>query len=159
MVGLNYARNIGWHPLALIALLAAGIPAAALGALGGNDDSVEADRAQLRASGRLVASAAYIVHDLQASTGTLVHEYLSTDGVVFAITWSGPFKPDLRQVLGSYFEDFRQAPRTAEANSRRAHRIEHGELIVQSGGRPRAFFGRAWVPRLVPAGVNADELP
>lgn len=158
-MSLNYARNTGWLSLALIALLAAGTPAAALAALGGNDDSVEADRAQLRASGRLVASAAYSVHDLLASTGTLVHEYLSADGVVFAVTWSGPFKPDLQQVLGRYFEDFRQAPRTAEANSRRARRVEHGELIVQSGGRPRAFFGRAWVPRLVPAGVSVDELP
>jgi hypothetical protein len=32
------------------------------------------------------------------------------------------------------------------------------DLVVHSGGHPRAFLGQAYLPLVVPAGVTAEEL-
>ena len=45
----------------------------------------------------------YSVHDLQDNIGGQIKEYTNAKGVVFAVTWRGPFKPDLHQLLGDYF--------------------------------------------------------
>jgi hypothetical protein len=36
--------------------------------------------------------------------------------------------------------------------------IEQQGLVVQSGGRMRAFVGKAYVPQAVPQGVALDEI-
>ena len=52
------------------------------------------------------------------NTGTVVHEYLDSTGTVYAITWKGPFQPDLKTLLGRYF----QALSTASASGRKGCR-------------------------------------
>ena len=41
--------------------------------------------------------AAYDRHDITTREGATVHEYVSRDGIVFAVSWSGPTLPDLKQ--------------------------------------------------------------
>jgi hypothetical protein len=158
-MGALVLRVSAWLPSLACALLCGGSPGLALAALGGDDTSIEADRVQLRASGRLIAASAYSMHEMQTSSGTTVREYVANGGVVFAVTWLGPFKPDLRQLLGGYFATFRDAPRdTTRHHSNNTQLVGPDGLIVQTGGRQRAFFGKAYVPKLVPAGVLIDEL-
>ena len=52
---------------------------------------------------RVTSSDTYTVHEMRASTGTTVREYVSASGKVFGVAWEGPTLPDLRQVLGVYF--------------------------------------------------------
>src|ERR1700750_3357836 len=89
-------------------------PAAA--ALGEQDSSVAADEAHFRASARVTRTSAYTLHELQSESGTVVREYASPSGTVFAVSWQGPFLPDLKQLLGAYFDDFTRA---AKARRRR----------------------------------------
>jgi hypothetical protein len=106
---------------------------------------------------RVIEEVEYTVHELQSPTGTTVREFAALDGKVFGIAWHGPFIPNLRQLLGSYFETFRQA-----AQDQRLRRPGHGQLmvalhglVVESGGHMRAFVGRAYLPNRVP--VSAER--
>jgi hypothetical protein len=106
------------------------------------------------------SSARFESHVALSPEGTQVTEYSDANGTVFAVAWIGPFKPDLQLLFGRYFGAFRDAPRAATGSAARGmQRIENGGMVVLTGGRPRAFFGRAWVPALVPPGVNMLELP
>jgi uncharacterized protein (UPF0261 family) len=106
------------------------------------------------------AADAYTVHEIQAATGTVVREYLSPEGKVFALAWNGPRLPDLRQVLGSYFEQYRAAVQSQSGPrmARRPVMINQPGLVVQIGGHVGAFSGRAYVPEMLPSGVRAEEI-
>ena len=141
----------------VILMLALGLRAVAFAALGGDESSIQADRAQMHASLRTTQTAAYTVHELQAPTGHLVREYLSSSGTVFGVTWQGPWKPDLRQLLGSHFDELRQA--TPAVHVRRGPVvIRQSGLVFEMSGHVRAFAGRAYIPELLPAGVQADPI-
>ena len=137
-------------------------PANAGATLGGGSASLGVDRARMHARGTERVSGSipgtYTVHESSLPTGTLVRQYLSTAGVVFAVTWSGPFKPDLQQLLGAHFDTMlaRQAghvhagaPLVAQHNA---------DLVVESGGHMRGFVGRAYLPAALPPGVNVQDL-
>jgi hypothetical protein len=129
----------------------------AFAALGGDAASVQADQAQINASRRVSQSNGYAVHELQSPTGVVVREFVSSSGKVFAIAWRAPSIPDLRQLLGSYFDEFQKAA----ALSRRPHAplfVEHSGLVVQLGGHMRNFTGRAYLPDQVPSGVRAGDI-
>lgn len=125
-------------------------------ALGGDQSSIQADQAHMRAQRRVIQNAAYTVHEMQAESTTVVREFVSPDGKVFGISWQGPTRPDLQQVLGAYYSEFAQAvPR------RRVHgpvTIQTPNLVIQSGGHMRALVGRAYVPAMVPAGVRSEDI-
>jgi len=143
--------------LATVALMAAQTPA--LAALGGDAGSVQIDSVRLH--GQLISTSMlqYERHDITTAAGGAVHEYLSRSGRVFAVTWQGQMPPDLRQLFGSYFEPLRAAE---AAHSRPgAHRqvaIVQPDFVYQASGQLRAFRGRAYVPSLVPVGVDLSAL-
>jgi len=132
----------------------------AWGALGGDTVSILADQSALQGSRRTTATKAYTLHEIQAANGTVVREYQSTDGSVFAVTWHGQFRPDMRQVMGSYFDQYAQAMQ-ARSSTRRGRgpvTIEQPGLTVQLGGHMRALVGRAYVPEKLPQGMRAEDI-
>ena len=131
------------------------VPAAAT--LGEDVRSVAADQAQLEAALEITGAAKFSLHQLRLPSGTVVREYVSPSGMVFAVTWRGPVPPDLQQVLGRFFDDFAAAVRTQDAGSG-ARRVQAAGLVAQSGGHMRAFFGRAWLQPMLPRGVLAEEI-
>ena len=128
--------------------------------LGGDRASVDADQVHLQGTRTTKAVESYTVHEIQAANGVLVREYVSAEGKVFAIGWNGPWMPDLRQLLGGYFEQYRTAlqARSGPRVSRRPVAIEQPGLVVQVGGHLRAFAGRAYVADMLPSGVRAEEI-
>ena len=130
---------------------------AALAALGGDVASVGRDRVQMKAGLRSDPGGNYTIHELVTPTGTVVREYAATNGRIFAVTWSGPLMPDLRQLLGQYFAAY-----VADQGPQRGghgHRSMQGDgLVVQSSGHMRAFAGKAFLPAAIPAGVAIDAL-
>jgi Protein of unknown function (DUF2844) len=133
------------------------VGAAAHAALGDDVASVEADRVHMKASLRVVPATLFTVHEIAAPSGTVVKEFVSPAGKVFAVAWNGPFMPDLRQTLGRYFNVYQTGPRSRTMR-RRLVQVNASDLVVVSGGRPRAFVGQAYVPSLMPAGVTAEQI-
>jgi hypothetical protein len=142
----------------IVVLMLSAFPAWA--ALGGNVASVQADQIHMQGSLRTTATASYTVHEIQAASGTAVREYVSADGTVFAVAWQGAWPPDMRQLLGSYFDQYAQAAKTQKAArmGRRPLTIELPGLVVQTSGHPRSFMGRAYVPGMLPSGIRAEEI-
>ena len=139
-----------------IALLAAVVALPVHAALGGSEASVETDRQKIDGTQRVLQAAAYSVHEMQAPSGTVVREFVSPEGLVFGVAWQGPSMPDLRQVLGSYFDRYVNA--AAQRKARGPVMIEQPGLVVQSSGHMRAFTGRAYIPEALPPGVGVDSI-
>lgn len=114
----------------------------------------------MQATLQTTSSDSYTIHEMQTPTGIAVKEYASVAGKVFAVTWKGPMHPDLRQLLGPYFQQFVQAEQ-AERTQRHGHGpvlIQQAGLVVQVTGHMRSFAGRAYVPQMVPAGVQIGDI-
>lgn len=137
--------------------LAAVLPCTASATLGEPESSVQADGEILRGSIQALDRGSYRVHEIQLPSGTVVREYSGSDGSVFAVTWHGPFMPNLRQTLGRYFDEYSAAAKTTQPDRRHLH-IQLDDLVVQSEGHMRAFSGRAYLPHAMPAGVSAEDL-
>jgi hypothetical protein len=143
-----------------IVLLMLALPLPALAALGGDLASVHEDQARMKGTLKTTQATAYTIHEIQASAGTVVKEYVSPAGKVFAITWRGQFIPDMHQLLGTYFDQYAQAAK-AQRESHLGHRplnIQQPGLVFQNGGHMRSYLGRAYVPAMVPQGVSPDAL-
>jgi hypothetical protein len=141
-------------------LLMLALPIPALAALGGDVTSVQQDQAQLKTTLKTTETETYTTHELMAPGKTVIKEYVSPEGKVFAITWSGPFIPNMQQLLGTYFDRFAQVAK-AQREGHPGHRpvsIQQSDFVFQNGGHMRAYVGRAYVPAMVPQGVNIDAL-
>lgn len=138
-----------------VASILTGLPAGA--ELGGNVATIQADQEHMKGTRRVISNAAYSVHEIQASTGTMVREFVSPAGTVFAVAWQGPWTPDLRQLLGSYFDQYTQAVQNKRAR-RAPVSIQEDGLVVEAGGRMRSFSGRAYLPQMMPQGVTAQAI-
>jgi hypothetical protein len=74
-----------------------------------------------------------------------------------AVAWQGPFHPDYQKLLGTYFDQLQRA--TELRRARRAPlTIETPDFVFQSFGHSRALAGRAYIPRMLPAGVGVEEI-
>lgn len=137
-------------------VLALAFPASA--SLGDNVTTVQSDTAHMKGSVRSVAAPNYVTHEIQVPTGQLVREFVSTDGTVFGVAWDGPFQPDLQQLLGSYFEPMKQAVAAQQRHGHGPISIETSSFVFHSGGHARSFHGSAYVPAMVPQGVDVSEI-
>ena len=104
------------------------------------------------------------MHEITAPSGSVVREFVSPQGAVFGVAWEGQFLPDLQQLLGPYYQQAQQAAASQQEASTqpRARRapivIETPGLVVYQTGHPRSFHGQAYIPQLVPSGVQASEI-
>jgi len=150
-----YAKSFFWAAVLSATLLMMDSPA--LAGLGEDVSSVQADQAQMLGSLRSTQTQSYAVHEIQSATGTTVREYVS-GGKVFAVAWQGPWPPDMRQILASYFDQYQQAAQASSRAGRRPLVIEQPGLVVQSGGHMRSFAGRAYIPEMLPPGVSGEAI-
>lgn len=130
---------------------------AAYGVLGAGADSVPDDQALLQ--GRLESSnhTNYTIEHISTPSGTVVNEYVSAGGTVFALSWRGPRPPDLLHLMGTYFADYQ----AAAGQTHRQHgrlRVQTGTVVVETSGHMRDLRGRAFVPSLLPSGVTTDDI-
>lgn len=102
-----------------------------------------------------VAGTGYSVAERHLDTGTTVREYVDAGGTVFAVSWSGPYLPDLQQLLGQSFDALASAP---AGRSRTALAVDRADVVIRSTGRMGAFEGRAWLPPRLPSGFDPKEM-
>jgi len=128
--------------------------------LGEKADSVEKDRKAL--SGVKTTEKAsrtnYKIQEI-TSAATTLREFLTPDGVVFAVAWNGLAHPDLSTLLGRFDQEYKNAKKQLprkHGQSRSAVKGDH--VVVETWGHMRNLQGRAYVPALVPEEVNLDEI-
>ena len=155
-------------------LLLMGLPSIATATLGGPAASVAADAAQMNASEGVntarplpglpaqaaPASANFAVERMTTPEGTVVSEYIGQGGTVFAVTWRGPTPPDVATLLGTYFKQYSDAANAGAPGSFGLHvsSVHASDVTVDTAGNMALFWGRAYLPAALPAGVTLSEI-
>ena len=122
------------------------------------DASTNAVRAHVLAASTGAQSAGYTVNSTVLANGTTVREYVGADGQVFAVSWNGPFMPDLRTLLGDHFATLTsESARRPMAGHSQLY-IERPDVTIESTGHMRAYAGRAWIKARLPAGFNTQDI-
>lgn len=92
-------------------------------------------------------------------SGTIIQEYVTGNGTVFAVRWSGPYLPDLREILGRHFNTLlAQSKARSGKAGRSALLIQRDDLMLVSGGHMGSFEGKAWIPASLPSGFTPDDI-
>lgn len=142
-------------------ILAAGaIPARA--GLGGDAASVESDASSLagnmsQSPSTLDAdqSSSYSTTSFVTGKGVAVREYSARSGPVFGVAWEGRRPPDLSVLLGSYYSEYTAAAAAHHGPIGLHHSVVvTPNSIVYLGGHMGHLTGRAYVPGLIPSGVD-----
>ncbi len=106
------------------------------------------------------STASYTVRETTLGSGTVIREYVGTDGNVFGVAWQGPTRPDFTSLFGSYLASYKSGVEASHAahGLRAPIAIDSSSLVVRSGGHMGAFIGSAWLPQALPAGVTGDDI-
>ncbi len=129
-------------------------------ALGEKAASVATDQLRLKGQLRHSTGSGYSVDEITTPAGTLVKEFISPAGIVFAVSWRGPAMPNLAQTLGStYFDMLKTTQKSERGKLGRNHlQLRTPQLVIHAGGHMRLFYGVAYVPSLVPPNVSISNL-
>jgi hypothetical protein len=146
----------GWRAVAAALMLLPAFPAWAV--LGGDAASVLSDQARMRGTLRSVDHPAYVMHEITSPTGATVREFAAPGGEVFGVAWEGQFRPNLQQLLGPYYGQAQQAQAQQPRPRGAPVAIETPDLVLYETGHMRNFHGQAYLPQLVPQGVQASEI-
>jgi hypothetical protein len=151
------ANNVKKCVFPIVLLIAALSPRIAAAALGEPESSLQTEVARLHASITVSQHENYQLHELQLTSGTVVREFAGSDGKVFAVAWSGPTVPNLREILGQYFDSYMTAAKAPHSGHHHLQ-IRQNDLVVEAGGHMRSFSGVAYLPQAVPGGVSVGDL-
>ena len=104
------------------------------------------------------ASSGYEIEEIR-SDATTVREFISPEGVVFALAWNGLVHPNLTPLLGTYATDYQQALKdTPRTPGRKSLQVSSPRVVVEKWGHMRNLQGRAYAPDLLPPGVTIHEI-
>jgi hypothetical protein len=137
----------------LLMLVIGSVPAWA--ALGGDVSSVNSDAQVLGGQHKMLAKVGFSLHQITASDGSVVNEFVSPAGVVFGVSWQGHSLPNFSQLLGAHLADMQNGQRT-NLVPRRAVTIKSGDFVLTSIGHGRYFRGRAFVSSMIPANLTPE---
>lgn len=151
------SRRIGLWLGGACALLAAHVASPAHAGLGDEVAAVEKDRVSLQAKLRVSKHAQYDIHELALETGATVREFVGQDNKVFAVSWSGGWRPNLRDVLSTHYDRYIEGTR-GRRHARGPVRIDLPGMVVFMGGHLRHFFGYAYLTEQVPAGFLPEDV-
>jgi hypothetical protein len=157
MQSIRLSARHPWLGAVAALVLATGFSPTARAALGDDVSAVAADQARLGATLRVHRRATYAIHELCAAAGAKLREFVNDEGKVFAVAWSGGFRPNLRDVMGAHYDRF-IASRRGRRVARGIARIELPGMVVVMGGYLRTFFGHAVLTDLLPKGVAVEDL-
>jgi len=122
-------------------------------ALGDDVAAVAADQMRMEASLQIWRRGNYAIHELGVPTGGKIRHFVGDGGKVFAVSWSGGWRPNLRDIMGDHYDKFIAATRGKRV-ARGVARIELPGMVVVMGGHQRAFWGHVYLTDLLPAGFT-----
>ena len=144
--------------IALATVVAGSVTLPAFAGLGGDAASVDADVAKMKGQARATPVAGYTMSEITLPSGTVVHEFISAGGKVFAVSWRGVAIPDLSQTLGTYFAEYKAAATATPHASHHNLTVQQPDLVVRTGGHMRNWYGQAYVLSLLPPNFSLDEI-
>jgi hypothetical protein len=86
--------------------------------------------------------------------GVTVRQYANRAGRVFGVGWEGPLLPDFQRLLGPHYAAYAEAQ---QLQPRHIH-IQNNELVLDAGGMMRSFSGHAYLPKLLPPSLAAQDI-
>jgi hypothetical protein len=129
--------------------------------LGAMQDTIQADQIRFKGYRSRHIEWQMTTHEITLADGSGIREYVNAAGQVFAVSWRTRLKPNLQTLLGAQYAPLSDAaleqPKGV-ASMKRERSVRLTNLVVHQGGRINAFAGIAYVPALVPNGVDADAL-
>ena len=127
--------------------------------LGEGADSIANDGKALSAAKSATTTRAKYQIQVLTSDANVVREYLTPSGIVFAVAWNGLVHPDLTTLLGSYAEEYRHAKQQLpRRHGQKSMRVQGDQVVVETWGHMRNLQGRAYLPAMIPAGVDVNEI-
>ena len=131
----------------------------AFGSLGDRENSISLDVSNLRITQQSTSrQPRFRIHQITSPNYTL-QEYVSTEGVIFAVTWRGRTTPDLAQLLGSYFNETKEAlEKSTRSHGRTPKTLATQNIVLERGGHMRDVYGKAYLPALIPKGVDVQDI-
>jgi hypothetical protein len=151
-----------------VAALTLLLPLCSWATLGDNASSVLNDQARMKGTLRSVDNRTYVLHEITMPSGAKVREYVSPGGAVFGVAWEGQFPPDFKQLLGPYYEQVQQAmaqQENAQQSGDQPTRRRRGPVVIETkgivflqSGHMRSFHGQAYIPQLLPQGIQASDI-
>lgn len=107
-------------------------------------------------------TADWSMREVTQADGLIEREYLDADGLVFAVAWRGPHRPELSVLLGTkYATQMSQNARALRQQGKGSHGTTSqvdATFAVQASTHQRSSTGVAWLPQLLPAGVSPEAL-
>ncbi|MDG0817411.1 DUF2844 domain-containing protein [Bdellovibrio svalbardensis] len=155
-------RLSAWLCLAVLIFTCHVVEAAALGerasdisvqAKAGTSSNLKVSTAAKTAS----LGAAYTVRETVSEIRTL-KEYMTADGTTFAISWTGVSAPNFSEIFGVYYSEFKTVRDSRTTRSRRVMALQTSNIVVNSVSLGDTMTGIAYVPKLLPAGLIAEDL-
>ena len=153
----NTCRLRHWLGAALALAVVLELSSGAFAALGDDVAAVAADQARMQASLQVWHQGNYDVHELAVPSGIKVRQLVGDSGKVFAVSWSGGWRPNLRDIMGAHYDRFIAGTRGRRV-ARGVARIELPGMVVVMGGHQRAFFGYVCLTDLLPAGLAPEDI-
>jgi hypothetical protein len=99
-----------------------------------------------------------VLRQVDSVSGVTLAEYVNANNQVFAVAWSGNQIPDLKNVFGSYFDEYSNAWNHRHSLGLHTVHLETPDLKVDISGVNGTSHGLVWLPALVPQGVVIHEL-
>jgi hypothetical protein len=132
----------------------------AMAELGGTLSTVQADQHRMSATRQVRQSAAYSVHEMRTATNSVIREYVSPQGKVFAVRYEGQFLGEANSLLAGYATPIGTAIKTTRSGLHRGGPVHVSLPGVEyhATGHMRSYVVYAVLTDSVPQGVNLGEL-
>ena len=134
-------------------------PRVVLAELGGSENNINNEEKHFKAkSHKKTQRLGYSVHELVLE-GIKVKEFVSLSGTIFAVSWRGMTTPDLKVLFGNYYTEYEKEKASIKIQKgRRSVGVATTNIVVNHGGQMRDMRGFAYVPAVVPAGLDLNTL-
>lgn len=128
--------------------------------LNGTISSIEVDRDYVAGKVATTLHLGSMVYEITDRNGTIIREYASPTGRIFAISWEGHFLPEMEHFLGNLFEQYAIAMRSGQKtrNWRQPIFLQTPDLTFENSGHTGWYQGRAYLESGVPNGFLISDI-
>jgi hypothetical protein len=128
-------------------------------ALGATQSASEASIKRIGTRSYVIERHGHTVLEIVMPDGSLVQEFVSRDGVVFAVRWHTQLKPNFAKLLGTSHPAYVSALRSSlRPGIQRHFRHEGADLVIKSNSHLNVFSGLAYRRSLLPPGITPAQI-